>query len=182
MLKLLNLKTSKTEQGFTMFEVLVAMLIVMGFILAAMQGSVIATVFMVKAQRTEKANLLIQENIETIKNLAASFAQDDTLCSASSSTTGYAQALGASIPALDYDDDGTSGNDSDDDVDNSDSDTNDDRKLLAKTYQLQRTLTPSSTAPHTSLRVSYSVVESGGTDVIATDYIEVIPNAAFECP
>lgn len=60
-------KLSKQEQGFTLVEVLVAILIATIFITVAMQMMVIASVFKVKAQENTEATTWIQEDLETVR-------------------------------------------------------------------------------------------------------------------
>lgn len=60
-------KLSKQEQGFTLIEVLVAILIATIFITVAMQMIVIATVFKAKAQENSEATTWIQEDLENVR-------------------------------------------------------------------------------------------------------------------
>lgn len=60
-------KLPKKEQGFTLIEVLIAILIATIFITVAMQMMVIAAVFKVKAQENAEATNWIQEDLENVK-------------------------------------------------------------------------------------------------------------------
>lgn len=60
-------KLAKKEQGFTLIEVLIAILIATIFITVAMQMMVIAAVFKVKAQENAEATNWIQEDLENVK-------------------------------------------------------------------------------------------------------------------
>jgi prepilin-type N-terminal cleavage/methylation domain-containing protein len=64
-------KLSKPEQGFTMVEVLVAILIATIFIIVTMQMMVIAAVFKVRAQEYAEATTWIQKDLENVKYNAA---------------------------------------------------------------------------------------------------------------
>jgi len=64
---------SKSNQGFTLVEVLVAILITTLFISVAMQGIVIAALFKAKAQESNEATTWIQEDLENVKYNAATF-------------------------------------------------------------------------------------------------------------
>jgi prepilin-type N-terminal cleavage/methylation domain-containing protein len=73
MFKVLKPKSPQQERGFTLVEVLVAILIATIFTLAAMQALVVAAVFKVRAQQFAKATAWIQEELETVKDEAAKF-------------------------------------------------------------------------------------------------------------
>jgi prepilin-type N-terminal cleavage/methylation domain-containing protein len=165
MSKTIYKKKSKSEAGFSLIEVLVAMLIATFFVLGSMQALVLATMLRVQAQEQQRANQLIQEDIEQIQLAARDLAVDYSKCSATTYNTGYAKALQDGLPSVPAD-----------------------KKLLGdegKTYRLTRTFVESS-SPYKVLRINYEVKEWNGTnlvgDAIATDYIEVIPNAAVQCP
>lgn len=164
-LKKLYKKNSQSKTGFSLTEVLVAMLIAFFFVLGSMQALVLATAFRVKAQEKQRANQLIQEDIEQISLAARNLAVDHSKCNVTVYDNGYAKALLTSLPTIPSD-----------------------KKLLdnqGKTYRLIR-LPINSSAPYKVLRINYEVKEWNGTALvgspIATDYIEVIPNAAVQCP
>jgi len=73
MFKVLKPKAPEQERGFTLVEVLVAILIATIFTLAAMQALVVAAVFKVRAQQFVQATAWIQEELETVKDEAAKF-------------------------------------------------------------------------------------------------------------
>lgn len=60
-------KLPKQEQGFTLIEVLVAILVATIFVTVTMQMMVIATVFKVKAQENAEATNWIQEDLENVR-------------------------------------------------------------------------------------------------------------------
>jgi Tfp pilus assembly protein PilV len=64
-------KLAKPEQGFTIIEVLTAILIAIVFVTVAMQMTVIATMFRVRAQESAEATTWIQEDLEDVKFLAS---------------------------------------------------------------------------------------------------------------
>lgn len=64
-------KLSKPEQGFSMVEVLVAILIATIFVTATMQVMALATVFRVRAQEYAEATNWIQEDLENVKEQAS---------------------------------------------------------------------------------------------------------------
>lgn len=55
------------EQGFTLFEVLIAILVITLFVSVTMQAMVFAAVFKVKAQEYAEATTWIQEDLENVK-------------------------------------------------------------------------------------------------------------------
>jgi prepilin-type N-terminal cleavage/methylation domain-containing protein len=66
-------KISKQEQGFTLVEVLVAILIAIIFVTIAMQMMVMAAFFKVRAQEYAEATSWIQEDLENLKYQAANY-------------------------------------------------------------------------------------------------------------
>ena len=176
-LKLLIIRNLKTEQGFTMLEVLVAILIALGFVAVSLQGMVVATAFRVKAQEKQIANQLIQEDVENINAIAAILPANPAKCSATDYDNGYAKYLWDSYTSAAY---------------SSYSYTaNPERRLLNDTQGKRLRLTriiqdDTSIVPHQALRILYEVREWDGSSfsesIIATHYIEVIPNAALSCP
>lgn len=62
-----KLKLPQQEQGFTLIEVLVAILVTTLFINVAMQAMVFAAIFKVKAQEYAEATTWIQEDLENVK-------------------------------------------------------------------------------------------------------------------
>ncbi|MDV2992078.1 MAG: hypothetical protein N4J56_001732 [Chroococcidiopsis sp. SAG 2025] len=66
-------KLPNPEHGFTMLEVLVAIVVAVIFVSVAIQMMVLATVFKVRAQEYTEATNWIQEDLENIKYQAASY-------------------------------------------------------------------------------------------------------------
>jgi prepilin-type N-terminal cleavage/methylation domain-containing protein len=66
-------KLPQQEQGFTLVEVLVAILITTLFVSVAMQSMVIAAVFKARAQEFSEATSWIQEGLEDVNYKAATF-------------------------------------------------------------------------------------------------------------
>ena len=184
MLKLKKIisKFPHADQGFTMFEVLVSVLVASAFVTASMQALVLATMFRVKAQEKEIASQLIQQDAEAVKLVANQFDQNgdlsfnvDSKCLASIYDDGYAKAVYGSLPSIP-----------------------DKKSLLinsGKEFKLERLpQTASSTAPHKVLRIKYRVSEwkngafvytneaDRDDNAVAKDYIEIIPNVALQCP
>lgn len=84
-----------------------------------------------------------------------------SICSATASTTGLAQALSASLDPV----------------------VASTKTIAGQSYTLTRTATPKNTAPYQTLAVSYAVAPTtGGGATIQSLQTEVVPNAAFGCP
>jgi prepilin-type N-terminal cleavage/methylation domain-containing protein len=66
-------KLQQQNKGFTLVEVLVAILLTTLFVGVAMQAVVIATVFKARARKFAEATIWIQEDLEKVKNEAAKF-------------------------------------------------------------------------------------------------------------
>lgn len=158
-----------SDQGFTMIEVLVAILLATSFVLIATQAIVIAAVLRVNARRISDASLWMQQELEQIQYKAYTLAADsdltDTnLCYAQNATNGYAKSLLDQI-----------------------STTTTSKPILGKTYYLRYNPNPPvirNEAPFDVLQISLEVnSESNGTGVrLAEIHTEVIPNAAISCP
>ena len=172
-------KVVQTEQGFTLFEVLVAIVIATAFVAVSMQAIVIAAMFKVKAQEKERANELIREDVEIVKEFAAA---DDTniklkehsnRCFATVYDDGYANALWGRLPIKPADKDVT---------------VNTGKKLALERIHFSEATATTSDAPYKTLKIKYEVKEwdsdtsSSVGEPVAEDYIEVIPDVALECP
>ncbi len=97
---MLKQKLPKQEQGFTLVEVLVSILITIAFTSVALQIMVFATVFKVRAQEFAKATAWIQEDLENVKYKAATLGEKPGKCNAPNSDVGYAKELQDNLPAL----------------------------------------------------------------------------------
>lgn len=176
-----NSKLSKQEQGFTLTEVLVAILITSVFVATAMQAVVIAAVMRVKAKQSAEAITWIQQDLENVRyqanqldynNTTSQYNPDSTRCSATTSITGYGDKLRDIVAGRDI----TTASNNVDLLKTSSS---------GKTYNLRRTTTPSSlsnSVPYNNLQLSYTVNPTSGGSDIAILYAEIIPDVAFKCP
>jgi prepilin-type N-terminal cleavage/methylation domain-containing protein len=68
---MLKLKLSNPEQGFTLIEVLAAILITTVFVATTMQMLAIAAVYKARAKQNSEAIALIQQDLESVKSRAA---------------------------------------------------------------------------------------------------------------
>jgi type II secretory pathway pseudopilin PulG len=164
------------NEGFSLVEVMVGILVLFGFVGAAMQALVASAAIKVKAQERSEATLWIQEDIELIRYRAGQLAANPSLCTATR-TTGYADALrdnivGASTAttsdtvisktsALNYGNSSAAGN---------------------RTYTVNRTISLKDAAPYVVMTVSYNVPSpSNAAQSLSQMYTEVIPDKAFQC-
>ena len=180
-LVLLKHKRNSPSSGFITLEILVSIIIALAFVSVAMQTLVVAMMMKVQAQETQRANQLIDEDIEDLKEQVSLLPQDanhNTVCSATAYANGYAQDLWDSfttsatnasytaIPTVNLLEDGT-----------------------GKQLGLDRThfsvIANKSEEPHVTLKVLYEVKEYDGTTwgtLIEKRYVEVIPDVALRCP
>ncbi len=153
-------KPEITEEGFTIIDVIIGILIASTFLLVSLQSMVLATYFRVAAQQSSEGILLIQQDLEEIRYLATTtnLPYDTTLCSPANASSGYGQTLLDSLPTV----------------------TNP-QKINNLQYNLTRNATVASDSPYNILQLSYQITSSDDGDEVATLYTEVIPDAAFEC-
>ena len=174
MLQLKSKLQRSTEEGFTLLETLVAMLVATTFVAATMQAMVIAAYSRIRAQETSEATALIQEDLENLKYEASqlTYAGNESKCNASSKTEGFADALRDKVIGSDSSSTETVYPSPENPIPSSNT---------GKAYNLKKTLTLPDNAPFNVLKVSYEVKPSSGGDPVAEMYTEVIPDAAFEC-
>ena len=172
--KLLKFNYRKAgDRGFTTLEILISIIVALAFVSFTMQSFVLAMAMKVQAQEKQRANQLIQEDLERIGELATRITEDhNNKCNPANYADGYAKQLwdfveptGATNPSVRLlrKADGTES---------------------GKTLTLDRTPISggSSTAPHRTLKINYQVTVSPNNDVVAERYVEVIPDVALRCP
>ncbi|WP_010471260.1 hypothetical protein [Acaryochloris sp. CCMEE 5410] len=155
------------DTGFTLVEVLVGLLVIVGFISTAMQALVTATVFKVKGQELSEATTWIQEDIERVRFKAKRFGLGENVnlpaCQAIDNTSGYAALLQDEINA------------------NAPVDTDKLSAIGNRPYTLIRTPDLPSDAPFNVLSLEYQVVSADNIP-IAVVQTKVIPDKSLECP
>ena len=172
-------------QGFAMLEVLVAMMITFGFLMATLNAMTAATMVQVQAERRAAALYWIQQDLENIQALADAQATDadgnpiTNECSSTFSTS-YAGRLNTAtaIPVAKYQS-----------TDPSPTYTTGTNSLVATavassiiggSYTMTRTTAGTDTNPQL-LTIRYRVQNASDPDAIATLYTEVIPPRALNC-
>ena len=191
------LKLSSSESGFSLLEVIIAILTITAFLTGTLQLMAVDALYKVRSERQAQANFWIQEDFEDVKYLASALDVKSEPANPNVSADvctninqGYATALRREL--------------TDTPVPNpipTDPQLVENREIVGKNYSLFRTfnITNQSANPHL-LRIEYKVKLADGE--IANDYqtqerderneeegkflakssVEVIPDASFECP
>lgn len=188
-------KLQQQEQGFTLVEVLVAILITVAFTAVALQVMVFAAVFKARARQYAEATMWIQEDLENSKaqtktnNLPFETGTGASRrCGADPSSdenNGYAAALQLKLASLDNTKSVT--------IDgktfialNSTTDEPNPQPIGGTQFWLLRNDTNSPTPPYNILEIKYAVVRddngSPSNSSVANLYTEMIPDAALQCP
>jgi prepilin-type N-terminal cleavage/methylation domain-containing protein len=173
---LLQLKRSNSFQGFSLVEVMVAIMIALIFVSITMQVLVSAAVFRMRADQFDSAVNWIQEDLETVIGKAGRY-QDSTKCNAINPADGFAagfindasQGLGG--PSATFGP----------------------KQIGDKSLVLTRTAEylppppppPPASAPYSDplrlVRLNYTVVSQGENKVVASMKTEVVPYAVLRC-
>ena len=196
MQKLLRFNYCKTDdQGFSTLEVLVSILAALAFVGFSLQSFVLGLAIRVQAQEKQRANQLIQEDLERLSELGSiipATTAPQTIqqtCNAipaaggaAAYAEGYAQDLWTALQNNTPDGDGELSVQLLKKADGTE---------VGETLTLVRTHVSdaNSTAPHRTLKVNYQVTkttkDSEDNDVItviAERYVEVVPDVALRCP
>lgn len=160
-------KSAQDGQGFTLVEVLVAMLITSVFFAVALQAVMIAAVLKARAEQHDEAATWIQEDLESVIHQASEYEKHtypySLRCNASTSAGGLVAGL--------LDDIGGTPR------------TEGPRILAGTEFTLTRTADYATSAnPFKLLELTYTVASQSSGYAIATVSSEVIPDAAFQCP
>lgn len=159
------------DQGFTLVEVLVGLLVIVGFISTAMQALVTATVFKVKGQELSEATTWIQEDIERVrfeaKRLDIGGEPNTAACAATASTLGYAARLQQEI------------------TDNAPVDAGKLSVIGNRPYTLKRTSKLpdeiSENFPYNVLSLEYEVTSADNIPIAIVN-TKVVPDISLKCP
>ena len=160
------------NDGFTLVEVLVGLLVISGFISTAMQAFLTATVFKVKGQELSEATTWIQEDLELVRFKAnrlhyvidsdptkSTYKPEETACEGTTNT-GYAAALNGDLEPVERSKTSAIG---------------------SRPYTLSRTITLPSSAPFNVLTLEYQVASADDVPIAIT-HTKVIPDASLACP
>jgi type II secretory pathway pseudopilin PulG len=173
-------RSEPQEEGFTLSEVLVAILLITTFVAVSMQGLVVAMLLKSKALQVAEANRWVQADLEQVRSqltlsqlpLSSSYSR----CDPASIDAGFADLVRDNLAMGNV------------------TGVNDYRltpvvetSQTGKTFQLARTVTIPATPENTAakiLGVQYTVTPSNGRNLgepIFQLYIEVMPDAALQC-
>lgn len=163
-------RLKQPNHGFTLIEVLVAMLVAVVFVSMTMQALVASAVFRVAATQYDEAVSWIQEDLESVIRQASQYEMTalpySSRCNATNSGNGLAAGFINDTPG------GLGGS----------SATIGPRALGGKYYTMTRTATyTDSSDPFKLLYVTYTVIPQGQNQPIANVRTEVIPHAVFKC-
>jgi type II secretory pathway pseudopilin PulG len=177
----------QTAQGFTMVEVVVAILLTLIFTAISMQAIVMGTAVKVHGDEIADATSWIQEDLEDITNTAntgidyngtkyTTNPASDQCNPGTDPTKGYAQVLrGKTSINISTTGETTIGSTGRIAKTNSSG-------SKSRSYALVRTATVKNTAPYNVLQIDYQVFrDTATTNPISTFHAEVIPGASFYC-
>jgi hypothetical protein len=173
-------RSRAAEAGFTMSEVLVAILITTTFVSVALQGMVVAMLLKAKALHISEADRWVQTDIERIRaRITLSqlpLAENQSKCHPVSADRGFAALMSDNLVGVG-------------------SVSTTDRTLpplvatskTGKTFQIVRTLSIPNTPENAQFKIlgiQYLVIPNMGTNLeapIFQSYTEVMPDAALQC-
>lgn len=170
-------KVPLQTEGFTLFEVLISILIVSIFLAVAMQALLLATVFKVRAEQRNEAATWIQKDLEFVKNQAKEYEIDtfpySNRCNATTSADGFAAGLLHSILGTPMSPPPSAPSTT----------TSVSKTLGDKSFILTRSaIYDTPTYAYKLLQLTYNVTPADGGSPIATLSTEVIPDASLKCP
>jgi type II secretory pathway pseudopilin PulG len=185
----LSQRTSQKEAGFSTFEILISLIIALLFVALTMQSLVYAMAMKVQAQEKQRANELIQEDVERINQLGSTLSTSPVAatCNATTYPNGYGQLLWNSFPL------GTQTKTIIKKIKSDGSVSTGGKQIALRRFHISST---NNSNPFRTLKVGYQVWhwnganytdQNGGTigtedKPIAETYVEVIPDVALQCP
>ena len=192
MQKLLRFNYRKAcHQGFTTLEILISIIIALAFVSVTMQSFVLGVAMKVQAQEKQRANQLIQEDLELISELATIIPAEELSLTPPHTFAQKCNAIPAGGGTVDYDEGFAQDLWSELQNEKPDGDASLSVQLLREadgtqagtTLTLNRThiSNGSSNVPHRTLKINYEVKDPDD-DVVAERYVEVIPDVALRCP
>jgi prepilin-type N-terminal cleavage/methylation domain-containing protein len=178
--RLYRSRSAKSPQGFTLTEVLVAILLTTTFVAVAMQGMVVSMLLKSKALQVSEANRWVQMDLESIRAkitiTQVPLAANRLRCHPASIDRGFADLIRDNLAGGDIT--GTADYHLPALIETS---------KMGKTFQVARTLRIPPTAENTDakmLGIQYVVSPTNGTNLeqpILHFYTEVMPDAALQC-
>ena len=151
-------KINTAQQGFSLFETVIAAMISLTFISLGGNLVLTANLYKVAAKKNQAMTVLIQSDLDGIKDRASKIIKDDSKCNQTNVNNGYANDLKSKI-----------GTNAPINV-----------QILKNNYTMTRTIDPIANAD--ILPISYLFTRQGFTTPEYDLNIQIIPNAAFTCP
>ena len=151
-------KINTDRQGFSLFETVIAAMISLTFISLGGNLVLTANLYKVAAKKNQAMTVLIQSDLDGIKDRASKIIKDDSKCNQTDVNNGYANDLKSKI-----------GTNAPINV-----------QILKNNYTMTRTIDPIANAD--ILPISYLFTRQGFTTPEYDLNIQIIPNAAFTCP
>ena len=151
-------KINTDRQGFSLFEAVIAVMISLTFISLGGNLVLTANLYKVAAKKNQAMTVLIQSDLDGIKDRASKIIKDDSKCNQTNVNNGYANDLKSKI-----------GTNAPINV-----------QILKNNYTMTRTIDPIANAD--ILPISYLFTRQGFTTPEYNLNIQIIPNAAFTCP
>ena len=150
-------KINTDRQGFSLFEAVIAVMISLTFISLGGNLVLTANLYKVVAKKNQAMTVLIQSDLDGIKDRASKIIKDDSKCNQTNVNNGYANdlrsKLGTNAP-INF-------------------------QILKNNYTMTRTIDPITNAD--ILPISYLFTRQGSTTSEYNLNIQIIPNAAFTC-
>lgn len=187
MQKLLRFNYRKTcGQGFSTIEVLVSLLAAFAFVSFSLQSFVLGLAIKVQAQEKQRANQLIQADLELLSEIGSYISATAGTQTISETCNAIPAGGGAAAYAEGYAQDlwnelQVRKPDGDDSLSTKLLKTADEENGTTLTLARNHVSETSSVAPHRMLKINYQVTNSDN-EVIAERYVEVIPDVALRCP
>ena len=151
-------KINTAQQGFSLFETVIAAMISLTFISLGGNLVLTANLYKVVAKKNQAMTVLIQSDLDGIKDRASKIIKADGKCNQTNVNNGYANdlrsKLGTNAPI--------------------------NVQILKNNYTMTRTIDPIANAD--ILPISYLFTRQGFTTPEYNLNIQIIPNAAFTCP
>ena len=153
-------KINTAQQGFSLFETVIAAMISLTFISLGGNLVLTANLYKVVAKKNQAMTVLIQSDLDGIKDRASKIAKGDSdiKCNPANVNNGYANDLKSKLAT------------------NAPIDV----QILKNNYTMTRTIDPIANAD--ILPISYLFTRQGFTTPEYNLNIQIIPNAAFTCP
>jgi prepilin-type N-terminal cleavage/methylation domain-containing protein len=161
------------EQGLTLVEVMVAMMVALIFVTVTMQMIVSAAFFRARAEQYDEAVNWIQEDLESVISQSGQYQMNAVPYSTKCVTPPTSTAFGFAAGFLNDATPGLGGA----------SMTLGPRAFGGKSFSLTRTASyTASTDPYRLVQLIYTVAPQAGGEAIASITTEVIPYAVLKCP